>query len=124
MTDFSEIARRYIDVWNERDAERRRKGVADLWGDDGRYTDPLADVAGVDAIDALIGGVQEQFAGHVFRLAGLVDAHHDMARFTWELVPEGGDEAVESTVAGFDVVVAGTDGRLRRVHGFLDKVPA
>jgi hypothetical protein len=124
MTDLSEIARRYIDVWNEREAETRRKAVSGLWGDDGRYTDPLADVTGAAGIDALIGGVQEQFAGHVFRLGGPVDTHHDIARFTWELVPEGGDGTVDPVVAGFDVIVAGSDGRLRHVYGFLDKVPA
>jgi hypothetical protein len=121
MTDFNQIALRYIDAWNEPDAARRGKAVADLWGDDGGYTDPLADVTGPEAINTLIGGVREKFAGHVFRLGGPVDAHHDIARFTWELVPEGGEEAA---VVGFDVAVAGADGRLRHVYGFLDKVPA
>ncbi len=121
MTDFNDLAHRYIDAWNETDAAARRKAVAQLWADDGGYTDPLADVAGPDAISGLIGAVHEQFAGHVFRLGGPVDAHHDIARFSWELVPAGGDEA---TVIGFDVVAAGQDGRLRHVYGFLDKVPA
>ena len=121
MTDFNELANRYIDAWNEPDAAARRKAVGDLWAEDGGYTDPLADVAGPDAISALIASVHDQFAGHVFRLGGPVDAHHDVARFTWELVPAGSDEA---TVVGFDVAAADGDGRLRHVYGFLDKVPA
>ncbi len=60
------------------------------------------------------------FPGHVFEFAGKVDAHHDVVRFGWELVPEGGGEA---TVVGFDVAVVAEDGRLRSVYGFLDKVP-
>jgi hypothetical protein len=121
VTDFSDVANRYIDAWNEPDAAARRKAVAELWAEDGGYTDPLADVAGPDAISALITAVHDQFAGHVFRLAGPVDAHHDVARFGWELMPAGGGEAI---VVGFDVAVAGPDGRLRHVYGFLDKVPA
>ncbi len=61
------------------------------------------------------------FPGHVFRLAGDVDAHHGIARFGWELVPATGGEPL---VVGFDVAVAAADGRLRGVYGFLDRVPA
>ncbi|WP_344592180.1 hypothetical protein [Actinomadura vinacea] len=45
---------------------------------------------------------------------------HDIARFTWELGPEGG----EAMVVGFDVAVLTPDGRVAKVYGFLDKVPA
>jgi hypothetical protein len=48
-----------------------------------------------------------------------VDAHHDLARFTWELGPVD----AEPLVIGFDVAVLSDDGRIRTVHGFLDKVP-
>jgi hypothetical protein len=56
----------------------------------------------------------------VFTPAGPVDAHHQQARFTWGLGPEG----AEPVVIGFDVAVTGEDGRITSVHGFLDKVPA
>jgi hypothetical protein len=49
-----------------------------------------------------------------------VDANHHQARFTWHLGPASG----EPVVIGFDVVVLDRDGRIRSVHGFLDKVPA
>jgi hypothetical protein len=49
-----------------------------------------------------------------------VDAHHNLARFTWEL----GQDGAEAVVVGFDVAVLSEDGRLREVHGFLDKVPS
>ena len=93
----------------------------EVWADDGRYIDPLADVAGHDQIDAVIGAVQAQFPGLQFRLAGPVDAHHDQARFTWEPGLEG-DYAV--VVLGFDVAKRDADGRLALVLGFLDKVPS
>ena len=120
VTGIEKVADRYIAVWNESDAESRCQEVAALWTEDGTYTDPLAAVEGHEAIAAVIIGVREQFPGLVFRLLGDIDSHHDVARFGWELVPEGGGE---SAVVGFDVAVVADDGRLRHVYGFLDKVP-
>ena len=116
---FDELAERYIDTWNETDPAARRKAVDDLYTDDARYVDPLGVAEGRDAIAATIGEVQGQFPGYRFRLAGPVDAHHDQARFGWELGPDG----VEAPIVGFDVVVTDGAGRLRGVFGFLDKVP-
>ena len=115
------VADRYVAAWNEPDTEARRRAVADLWTEDGTYTDPLAFAQGHDAIGAVIAGAREMFPGHVFELMDNVDAHHDVVRFGWELVPQGGGESV---VVGFDVAVVAEDGRLRNVFGFLDKVPA
>jgi hypothetical protein len=116
---FDQLAERYIDTWNETDPAARRKAVDDLYTDDARYVDPLGVAEGRDAITATIGEVQGQFPGYRFRLAGPVDAHHDQARFSWELGPDG----VEAPIIGFDVVVTDAAGRLKRVFGFLDKVP-
>ena len=55
----------------------------------------------------------------MFSLAGPVDAHHQQARFTWGLGPEG----AEPLIVGFDVAVTDDDGKLVTVLGFLDKVP-
>jgi SnoaL-like domain len=118
-----QLVERYIDSWNEADPDARRHAVASVWAPDGRYVDPLADVAGPDQIVALIGQVQEQVPGHVFRLVDdgeRVDAHHDVIRFSWELVPASGGEPV---AIGADVAVTDEDGRLASVVGFLDKAP-
>ncbi|MEV5754365.1 nuclear transport factor 2 family protein [Actinoallomurus sp. NPDC052308] len=120
MSDINELVGRYIDTWNEKDPAARRAAVEKLWTEDGTYTDPLADVAGHDGVDAVIAAVQNQFPDFVFRPGQLADAHHDLARFTWELGPKEG----EAVIVGFDVVVLAADGRIRNVHGFLDKVPA
>jgi hypothetical protein len=117
---MQEIIERYIAAWNETDAAARHSLVASLWGPDGSYTDPLADVRGPDAIAGLIGAAQQQFPGLVFTLGGPVDANHNQARFTWHLGPAGG----EPVVIGFDVMVLSGDGQIRSVHGFLDQVPA
>ncbi|MFD9950573.1 nuclear transport factor 2 family protein [Nonomuraea sp. NPDC059023] len=120
MSDINELVKRYLAAWNQTDAEARRAELAEVFADDAVYTDPLVSVRGRDGLDATIAAVQGQFGGLVFSLGGPVDAHHDIARFTWHLGPEGG----EPLAIGFDVAVIGEDGRIARVLGFLDKVPA
>jgi hypothetical protein len=120
MTDFQNLAERYIATWNETDATARRRAVDNLYAPDASYIDPMTVADGVEAIDATIGAVQRQFPGFVFRLAGPVDAHHDQARFTWELGPAGED----ALVVGSDVAVRNEEGQLSLVLGFLDRVPA
>jgi hypothetical protein len=119
MSDVQHLVERYLAIWNERDAAARRTAVEDVFSEDATYTDPLVVAEGREAIDATVGAVQQQFPDFVFRPAGDVDAHHNIARFTWELGPEGG----EAIVVGFDVAVLSDDGRIAKVHGFLDKVP-
>ncbi len=119
MSDFTKLAEQYIAAWNETDPAARRALIDEIWSADGQYIDPLAEVTGRDQIDAVIAAAQEQFAGMTFRLAGAVDAHHDQARFTWELGPDG-----TAVVVGFDVAKRDADGRLALVLGFLDKVPS
>ncbi|MEU9896196.1 nuclear transport factor 2 family protein [Streptomyces phaeochromogenes] len=112
---------RYFEAWNAGGKEALTKAVTAAWTADGTYTDPLADVRGHDGIAAVIAGAHEQFPGFEFRLTGAVDGHHDLARFGWELVAVADGSA---PVAGFDVITLGDDGRIRSVHGFLDRVPA
>lgn len=120
MSDITELVQRYLAAWNETDATARQAVLQEVFADDAVYTDPLVSVRGRDGLDATIAAVQGQFGGLVFSLGGAVDTHHDIARFTWHLGPEG----AEPIVVGFDVAVIGDDGRIRQVLGFLDKVPA
>ena len=109
----------YLACWNETDSATRRELIAKTWADDASYVDPLVDAHGHDAIDAAIAATQGQFPGHAFALAGPVDTHHNVARFSWGLSRDGDDPLV----LGSDVASVGADGRLARVVGFLDKVP-
>ncbi|NUR28524.1 MAG: nuclear transport factor 2 family protein [Catenulispora sp.] len=117
--DYTAVADSYLAAWNEADADKRAALLEDAFTADATYTDPLAAVAGRADIGAVIGAAREQFAGLVFSLGGAVDGHHDIARFQWHLGPQGG----EALAIGFDVVVLDEDGRIKAVHGFLDKVP-
>lgn len=120
MTDVRTLVEQYIAVWNETDPAARRALIDEVWSADGRYIDPLVEVAGREQLDAVVAAAQAQFAGMRFRLGDTVEGHHDQARFTWELGPDG----TEAIVVGFDVAQWDADGRLALVLGFLDKVPA
>ncbi|GGO59830.1 nuclear transport factor 2 family protein [Streptomyces lasiicapitis] len=121
MSDLTELAGRYIAVWNEPDQAKRAAAISELFTAEATYTDPLADVQGHEGIGAVIAGARDQFKGFDFRVLGDVDANHHIVRFQWELVPASGGENI---VIGFDVAVTDGAGKIRAVYGFLDKVPA
>lgn len=119
MTNAREIAETYIATWNETDTEARSGLIARHWSDEPSYIDPLATTSTSGELSELIGGVHARFPGFRFRLIGTPDGHGDIVRLAWSLGP--GDR--EAPVEGSDVVQI-SDGRIDRVIGFLDKVPA
>jgi hypothetical protein len=118
MTDAQTIANRYIDLWNERDATKRKQILSDNWTAHATYTDPLAAVRGAEEISALIGGVQQRFPDFSFALIGKVDGFGDNVRFSWGLGPKGMDAPVKGT--DFAAIEGG---KIKSITGFLDQVP-
>lgn len=119
MEQYADIVDRYLAVWNETDAARRRELIAQTWADGASYHDPLMQGDGRAGIDALVQGVHQQFPGYRFRQAGAVDGHHGYVRFAWELGPED----APAPIAGSDIGILAPDGKLQSVIGFLDRVP-
>jgi SnoaL-like domain len=119
--DAKQVADRYIETWNETDPAARLTLMESLWAEGASYVDPLTSLTGQDEISEFIGGIQSRVPGHEFRLLDGVDAHHDVLRFGWELVPADGGEPL---AIGFDVAVTKGDGRITNLIGFLDKAPA
>jgi hypothetical protein len=119
MTDVRQVAHRYIELWNERTAIRRREMLAANWTDDASYVDPLMSGSGHDGVDALISGVQQKFPEFRFSLIGEPNGFGDHVRFSWGLGPDGAD----SPIKGTDFAVLSGDGRIRSITGFLDQVP-
>ncbi len=119
MTDHTTVARRYIELWNERTPARRRALLSENWTADASYVDPLMKGDGPDGIDALISGVQQRFPEFKFTLIGEPNGYGEHVRFSWGLGPEG----VDSPIKGTDFAVLSGD-RIRSVTGFLDQVPA
>jgi hypothetical protein len=120
MSDLTDLIDRYIAMWNETDAGRRRALIAETWTMTASYVDPVIQGEGRAGIDAMVQVVHEKFPGHRFRRTSPVETHHDRVRFTWELAPEGG----AAVVTGTDFGVIGAERRLQAITGFFDSTPA
>jgi len=118
MTDAEAVAHRYIELWNETAAGRRREILAANWTSDAKYVDPLMSGEGHSGIDALIAGVQQRFPDFRFTLIGQPNGYGDHVRFSWGLGPQGADSPIKGT--DFATV---QNGKIRTVTGFLDQIP-
>jgi hypothetical protein len=124
MTKLNDLVDRYISVWNEADADRRREGIAALWEEEGAHFTPSLEARGYRALEARVAGAHEKWVkaeGFVFRSANNAEDHHNGVRFNWEMVPAAGGAAA---AVGFDFLVLGDDSRIRLDYQFLDRPPA
>ncbi len=115
MSTPEAVVERYISMWNEANAERRRELAAQTVTEDASYVDPVMTGEGIEGISAMIGGAQQQFPGLRFKLTSGPDAHHDRVRFGWSL----GNDGDPPVAHGVDFATLADDGRMRSVTGFL-----
>jgi hypothetical protein len=119
MSEHQALAAGYIAAWNQTDAVGRKRLIAGNFTDAVSYRDPVMQGDGHDGLDQLIAGVHQRFPGFRFTLKGEPQGFGDILRFSWTLGPDG----VEAPIEGTDYVVV-ENGKMARVTGFLDKVPA
>ncbi len=138
MTDSNttELAGKYLALWNEPDADRRRRTIAELWAEDGRHLlQPPEEVRGIAAqpgigmtaileargyeqIEARVASAYEHWVGtEGLSFRGRDDAERlgDVVKFHWEAVTGDG----ELSGAGLNVLVLGPDGRIERDYVFV-----
>ena len=109
------LVERYLTAWNSDDPTERRAAIEATWTPDHRFTDPLADATGYDELDGFIAQVRGHYPGATFRLVSAIDTHHDLARWSWDLVTADGTVAA----VGHDAVRLADDGRIRLFLGFF-----
>lgn len=108
----------YCAAWSHPDPEQRRKILDAVLTTDATYTDPTVHTVGVDELLAHINSVLERRPGAtVVRTSG-VDAHHNLARFAWQVVNADGSALPD----GLDLVEISDDGRINRIVGFFGPV--
>jgi hypothetical protein len=121
MAFENSVIERYIAIWNEADADKRRDLIGETFTEDAMYLDPMLSGDGHSGLETMFDGVVAQLPGAEVSLTGEPDAHHDWVRFSWTLVLPGESE---SFIEGTDLGLMSPDGRFERIVGFLDKVPA
>src|SRR5205807_750982 len=125
MTDIKEFADRYVNIWNEPDAGRRRQTVRALWQEDARHLARTIEAVGHDGIEMRVRTAYEKWVkekGNIFRLRDGVDSHHDTIKLRWEMLPARDEDTLGGEVIsiGFDFLVLGGDGRIRTGYQFIE----
>jgi hypothetical protein len=133
----AELAEKYFALWNEPDADRRRRMIAELWTEDGRHIlqppqeiraiaaqpgiglTAILEARGYEAIEARVASAYEHWVGSEgLSFRGRDDAERlgDVVKFHWEAVSPEGDVAA----VGLVFVILGEDGRIRRDYVFIE----
>ena len=120
MTDINETIDTYLTMLNELDADKRIALVAQVFTPDAEWVDPPLESSGHAGISDMVATIYQHYPAHNFRRTSAVDAHHDVVRFSWDLV--GPDDTV--AFSGLDVVLLADDGRIRRITGFIGELAA
>ena len=119
MNDATATVQRYLDTWNQTDAQARAGAIDRDWADDATYADPLMNARGRTAIATMIGAVQQHYPAHRFERHGPVEVHGANLRFSWRLHDATGKFVAQGT----DFAVLDDAQRFSAVTGFLDVVP-
>lgn len=119
MSDTPTTIDTYLDAYGEPNPSRRRELIIKSWASGGTLADPPMQATGHAALDEMFAAVQGQFPGHRFRRTSAIDEHHNVARYSWDLVSPDGTV----TVAGLDIAHLGSNGELTGVTGFFGPLP-
>jgi hypothetical protein len=132
----AELADRYLALWNEPDADRRRRMIAELWKEDGRhFVQPpqeireiaaqpgigltaILEARGHEEIEARVASAYEHWVGSEevsFRRRDDAERLGDVLKFHWE----GLDKDGELFAVGLHVLVLAADGRIERDYTFV-----
>ena len=135
-TAAQELADRYVALWNEPDADRRRRTIAELWTKDARHvvqppqeiraiaTQPgigltaILEARGHQEIEARVASAYEHWVGSEglsFRRRDDAEQLADVLKFHWEAL----DKDSELVAGGLHVLVLAADGRIERDYTFV-----
>ncbi|MCJ1696491.1 MULTISPECIES: nuclear transport factor 2 family protein [Rathayibacter] len=103
-----------VEVFGERDPEKRRAAIARLYTPDVEFLDPEEVVVGHDALHAKAQRLLDDAPGFVFSAAGPAYENHDLGHLAWNFGPEG----APPVVSGLDICLV-VDGRIAKVYTTL-----
>ncbi|HEV7420356.1 MAG TPA: nuclear transport factor 2 family protein [Mycobacterium sp.] len=88
------MRRNLLDVFNERDPDRRASAIAEIYADDVVWHEPDRVVRGRTALESRAAELQAETPGWVFRSAGPVSVNDDLGHLGFHLGPAGQPPAV------------------------------
>ena len=130
------LAEKYLALWNEPDADRRRRMIVELWTEDGRHIlqppqeiraiaarpgltiTAILEARGYEEIEARPASAYERWVGSEgLSFRGRDDAERlgDVVKFHWEAVAEDGTVAA----VGLVFLVLAARGRITRDYTFV-----
>jgi len=131
-----ELFDKYVALWNEEDAKRRRERVIELWTPDARQVlKPPAEVAevasglgmtatlearGHDQLEHRVTRAYEEFVasgGYEFRRRGDAERLDQVVKFRWEMVPADGGAPAG---VGLEILLLDPDGRIGTAYQFIE----
>lgn len=118
-----DLARRYVEVWNEIDAVQRRARIRALWQPDGVHYVRALIAQGYDALEQRIAGSHDRNVrqnGYRFRLSGEPQQLLDLVLMHWDMVRPG-HEPLEAY--GLDLLRVAADGRIAADYQFVLPTP-
>jgi hypothetical protein len=113
------MERNVLEVFGERDSDRRKSVINELYTENCTFFEADEQIIGRDALNAKVEHILKEAPGFIFRLAGPAEVNHDHGRLGWRFGPDGG----APVVTGIDVAVF-ERGRICALYAFLDKAPS
>ena len=118
-----DLARRYVEVWNETDARQRRERIRALWRPDGVHYVRTLVAQGYEALEARVAGSHDKNVrqnGYRFRLSGEPQQLQGTLLMHWDMVGPG-SETLEAYGAVF--MMLAEDGRIATDYQFVLPTP-
>lgn len=113
------MERNLLEVFGQRDAERRKVAISELYAEDCTFFEAEGKIVGRDALNKKVERILQDAPGFVFRSVNPPQVNHDHGRLQWQFGPNG----AAPVVTGMDVAVF-ERGRIRALYTFLDNVPS
>ncbi|MFD8961425.1 nuclear transport factor 2 family protein [Streptomyces anulatus] len=122
MSSSTALVDRYIAAWNEKDSDRRRQAVKDIWAPDALYANTGQEFRGHEGVETAVREAYEEFGakGFVFRLNDYAQ-NHGALRITWDMVPAAGGPVA---ARGTEYLILDLDGLVSTDHQFPEALPA
>jgi hypothetical protein len=119
MDHLQSLADRYVAVWNETDATRRRQQIAELWEREGQHYVGEREVRGHDALEIRIQESHEKNVkqgGNRFRAVQDARRLHDVVTFHWEMLPADSETVLGR---GREFLIVNDEGQIRVDYMFF-----